>query len=253
MEAIRSGTTPERRTRCLLATVACLAFAAWFAYDGWVGWPKDNIPRILENLPGVSEDELRLDPAIDKEARARLTAGMSRAEIEETLGEPMVAEDDKLRYAGPTGVLIVPLSEGRYDGQAQWAEAAHSDFGIFGQKAIAVVLALGGVASLVMLVRVQQTQVVLDDRGLSYNRQPVITWDAMTGLDTSEYDRKGWVVLKYRTDGGEQSLKLDSYRIAEFDAIVDAICQRKGFENPLPVESASGGAADEESPESPKT
>ena len=63
---------------------------------------------------------------------------------------------------------------------------------------------------------------VLDDSGLRYNGRHV-PWEAMTGLRTDDYTRKGWVYLEYTAGGVTRSLRLDSYHVEKFDEIVNAM------------------------------
>ena len=98
-----------------------------------------------------------------------------------------------------------------------------------------------------MVQGIRRTHLLLDDTGLTYNRGPLIRWEDMKALDISTFARKGWVHLIYEQSGpersrmseqragGEQRLKLDEYHLARFDEVIDEICVRKHFENPLPV------------------
>ena len=171
---IESGTTRERRTRVLIVFLACLAFCLWFAYDGWMAYPKDN----------------REDEQAQRPARHR-----------------------------PVDILL--------------------------QKGLAVGFAVLSVIAAVHLVRVVRTRAVLDDQGLVYNRGPVIGWDHMTALDSDRYEAKGWVDLIYDSGGGQQRRRLDSYHLARFDDLIDEICHRKGFRNPLPEPSVRPPASEE--------
>ena len=57
----------------------------------------------------------------------------------------------------------------------------------------------------------------------------------MKALETSRFTKKGWVDLVYDDNGVEREMRLDEYHLAAFEEIIDAICVRKGFANPLPV------------------
>lgn len=166
---IESGTTKERRTRVLILFLAPLVFTGWFAYDGWIGYPRDN------------------------KVRQQAGAGLE-----------------------------------------------HSREDILTQKCMAGGCALAVIAAAVHLVRVLRTRVVLDDQGLRYGRKPVIGWDQMRGLDSQRYEAKGWVALVHQSPSGESRQRLDSYHLAGFEDMVDAICERKGFANPLPEPERRG-------------
>jgi hypothetical protein len=89
-----------------------------------------------------------------------------------------------------------------------------------------------------------RTRVVLDDNGLSYNRLH-IPWEAMTGLRAKDYSRKYWVDLEYTAGDVTRSLRLDSFHIQQFNEVLAAICERKGFPSPVeasgPKEDTGGG------------
>lgn len=88
-------------------------------------------------------------------------------------------------------------------------------------------------------MRVRGTRLVLDESGLTYQGKGPISWDAMRRLDTARFNEKGWVDLRYDESGTENSIRLDEYHIARFEEVIDEICTRKGFENPLPVHGAT--------------
>ena len=100
------------------------------------------------------------------------------------------------------------------------------------QKIIGAILAAVSLVVAVKVYFVSRTRVVLDDGGLTLNRRHV-PWDAMTGLATDDYDRKGWVDLEYGSNEATRSLRIDSYHIERFDEIVSAICERKQFPSPI--------------------
>ncbi len=50
---IESGTSKERRIRVLLVFVACLFFAGWFGYDGWINQDPEMLEHITFNRYGT--------------------------------------------------------------------------------------------------------------------------------------------------------------------------------------------------------
>jgi hypothetical protein len=103
---------------------------------------------------------------------------------------------------------------------------------------ISIVLAVVAVAALIHVVRVRRTWLELDDTGLTYRGAGPIAWVQMKRLDTARFREKGWVDLYYDDKGTERRLRIDEYHIAAFDEVIDAICQKRGFENPLPPPGA---------------
>ncbi len=94
---------------------------------------------------------------------------------------------------------------------------------------------LGGVSIWIgiVLIGVYLTRCVLDDEGLKYGNRPNIPWVTMKSLDTARFNKKGWLDLIYEKDGRQRKLRLDEYHLANFDELINAICARREFTNPL--------------------
>lgn len=215
----------------------------WFAYDGWVGYPRQNRQE-YENLfkPEPAPESLKIYPKVTKALEESLAGAKSLAEISQAVGgEPSRKTAVDCDWFGPTGRLTVKLSGDAPAGPPEFKEARKSDTELISQKGIALALVAGAVVTLARLAKIRSTRYVLDDNGLSAAGVGPIPWDAMQRLDTDSYVEKGWVDLRYVAGGQERSVRLDSYEIAAFDDIIDEICRRKAFENPLPVEK--GGSA----------
>ena len=50
MQAIHSGTTTERLVRAVLLVIMLTGFAAWYLWDGHVGYPRANARALIELL-----------------------------------------------------------------------------------------------------------------------------------------------------------------------------------------------------------
>lgn len=248
MNRIETGTTGERWIRCLVFVGLCVVFGAWFAYDGWVNYPTKNLQWAMQKMPpqppGSPPPKATANPNVTVknivQIRARLAdpeASLSRSQLISILGEPAGENPEKgeLYFIGPAIFAQIKL-EGdvvRRPSDVQAEESReHGEAEINNQKRLAVILAVVAVIALIQLVRILTTRVILDDEGLNYNGR-LVTWDAMCGLNAERYREKGWVDLEYR-DGDETStLRLDNYKVKAFKEIVNAICERKGFANPL--------------------
>jgi hypothetical protein len=113
------------------------------------------------------------------------------------------------------------------------------------QKFFAAACTGAGLIALVWLIKVWRTRVIVDDDSLTYGRR-TIPWDAMIDLDSSVYHAKGWLTLIYQAGKTERRIKLDSYKIEAYDDVIDAICQTKGFANPIPIDEVGDGLEDDE-------
>ncbi len=242
---IESGTTRERVVRCLIFLVVCGALAIYFAYDGYVGYPKKNLEQARKNFPKAVSTLPQANPNVTAERFAQLQADLPRNldEITDALGEPAYQDQKDAHFVGRYGVIRATLDGRRVSGLSwQKLEKSHAD--ILFQQGAAYSLALLTLVTLVQFFRILRTHVVLDDEGLAYNSRRV-TWDQMTSLVTDKYHDKGWVDLAYKkADGTEHKLRLDSYKIKAFDEIISALCQRKGFTSPIakpPAPDEPGG------------
>lgn len=249
---IESGPTKERVVRTLLQFVLIAFFAAWFAYDGWIGYPKRNLrdhldvtraeaaePLTEEDIRPLIYDTVSEDRvAAANEAMKAGSADQIREALTKVFGAPPSFETDQAWfYFGATLRLIIPMADGLPTGKVMQRSTPESAASIATQKGLAVGLAVAAVGLGFFLARVARTRLVLDEAGLAYNQRPVIPWDAMRSLDTSRFNRKGQVDLIYDDGGAERRLRLDEYHLARFEEIVDELCARKGFANPLPEPS----------------
>jgi hypothetical protein len=128
----------------------------------------------------------------------------------------------------------------------------HDSASLLFQKAMGFGLAPIGIGFLIQLVRVLLTRIRLDNAGLSLQGRPPIRYEAMQGIRADRYSRTGWIELDHTGAGGVQSVRLDSYVHKEFRPIVQAICDEKGWTNPLPPPKRGGHPSDA-SPAPPPT
>ncbi len=241
---IESGTTSERRTRALITALALLGGGLWFAYDGWIGYPGQNLAEFVDGV----KDSLAPDggtpqplPAVHEARAKELAAATSVDEIEQSLGgPPTVRTAFDLQWLGPSGKIVVEADSatGRIARPPAFHRFRRSETDILWQKAIGVALLAAFGYAAWRLGKIVSARFVLDDAGLRIPAAGPVSWDAMQRLEADAYIEKGWVDLWYQVDGSPRSVRLDSYEIGAFEHIIDEICRRKGFENPLPVENA---------------
>jgi len=247
---IESGPTGERKVRSTLLFLMITGFAGWFAYDGWYGWPRQNVEEHLQQIPPEERDKARSGPVYAtvtkrslpeaEKALKALDRAAQRTALEKLYGGPPTYETpDKWYYFGPTFRVVVSLDT--VPPALTYREAAHGDTDLLGQKLLAAALGLFGLYLVYHLYRVVTTRVVLSDAGLDYRGKGLIRWDQMRALDGSRFDEKGWIDLQY-DDGSPHTLRLDEYHLQRFGAIIEEICRRKGFDNPLSTKNGVPGA-----------
>ncbi len=245
---IESGPTGERKVRTLLLFLMVAVFSAWFAYDGWVGYPRSNYNEHLGQLTKEEREsvgELPVYPTVNKakwesgvKAVKEASASQRRSVLEALFeAKPSYENAEAMYYFGPAYRVKVSLRDGFPGDPMIGSPATKSETSIEWQLYLGAVLAVVSVYLLWFVLRVVRTHLVLDDTGLTYSGRGPIRWDQMKQLDISRFADKGWVDLLYDDNGAEGRVRLDEYHLARFDDIIDEICERKGFENPLPVDA----------------
>jgi len=246
---IESGPSGERKVRTSLLFLMVAVFAVWFAYDGWIGYPQKNREEHLDQLPPEEREKangVRIYASVTKETlpaarvalKKRTVAGQREALEKLYDGPPSYENEDVWYYFGPTFGVAIPLEKGK-PAKLSAHRTKKSSTDIIGQKVLAVVLGILSLYLLRLLIRTFRTHLVLSEDGLTYQGDGPIGWDDMKRLDAARFSKKGWVDLIYQSQGDERRLRLDEYHLAKFDDVIDELCKRKGFENPLPVKSAS--------------
>ncbi len=256
---VETGTTNERLARCGIMALALCVFAAWFAYDGWHRYGKkarESLRRGLEEK-GIQVEELppphpklsfNYPEEHEAEFREKVREGWTQEEVLDEFGPPAfkykepATKRDSWHYIGTFCRLTLDW-ERHGTGDAIKVDKAHIEQvqpawryeSIQQQKFFAVVCGVLGLIGVVWFLKVYRTHVVADDEGLTYDRLR-IPYDAMVDLDPSDYPTKGWLVLRYTQGDSERQLKLDPYKIDDFEGIVDVLCEKRGFPNPIPVD-----------------
>lgn len=245
---IESGTTTEHRVRLGLFLVMLIVFAGYFGYDGMWGYPAKNLDWARQNIPNLPPEQkayIRTNPRVmvatlvEIEKAVKSPAGITEAKVRELLGEPSAVADHAGSgsvkdhwYVGPAACARVQVADGNVRDLSCLENVNKTESDIKMQKGLGVLLGIIAVGVAIYYIHIMTMKTVLDDAGLAAKRRRV-SWDEMTGLDTSDYDRKGWLDVVYRKGGEEGAVRLDSYHIASFDEIVGTICERKDFANPI--------------------
>lgn len=163
---------------------------------------------------------------------ARVEKGMPENKLLLELGKPSKVQERQLWFVGLATYARIEI----VDGAAKAIEYRENDKKTEGdiawQKRLAVLLLFVALWVAAKLYSVIRTRATLDDTGLTMNGKH-IAWEAMTALKNDKYELKGWLDLVYEVNGTSGELRLDSYHIARFSEIVQAICERKEFTSPL--------------------
>lgn len=242
---IESGPNTERSIRNLLMLLMVAFFAAWFAYDGWVGYPAKNFEDLLKQMPPELREKATsatVYPSITEailpfmeEAKQAPSVVAARDILETAVGGPPSLESsDAWFYFGPALGFKLSIERGA-PARLSAMRTPKSAMDIRLQQYIAMGL-IGLTAYLIVFnLMLRRTRMVLNDAGLTVAGTGPIPWSAMKSLDISRFADKGWVDLIYDDHGSPRTLRLNEYHHSAFDDVIDALCRQKGFENPLPL------------------
>jgi hypothetical protein len=251
---IESGPTTERKVRTSLLLLLVVFFGAWFAYDGIRGYPGKNRTELIETLPveqrakatsapvyaRVNTENLELLLRAIKGGETLTTTVFKTGSLDEKRaflarlfgGPPSFENDRTFYYFGPAWGVKFDVDSGS-SLQVSPLKTQRSETDLAFQKGAGMVLGVLSLYLIFFVIRVRRTHAVLDDTGLTYNRTKKISWESMKALDSSRFVVKGWVDLIWDNGGVDDQLRLDEYHLANFNEILTAICEKKGFENPL--------------------
>ncbi len=256
---IDCGTTTEHRVRLGIFLVMCIVFAGYFGYDGLWGYPAKNLEWAKQNIPispaqkdGIKTNPRVMLPEVDKLAKlANSASGLTEEQLHAALGEPAIVVPDATSYTrdawyvGPAACVRIKLVGAKIEEIAPLQNINKSEEDIKMQKVFGVGLGIVAVVMGLYYIRIMTMRTVLDEEGVAVKGRRV-AWDEMRSLDTSDYQRKGWLDLVYSRDGRDGSVRMDSYHINQFDAIINAICDRKGFETPIKPRAMAEETAEDE-------
>ncbi len=97
-------------------------------------------------------------------------------------------------------------------------------------------LMIGAVLVVANFVRVRNQRIRVDDEHLSVNAL-TIPLSAITQIDKTYFDSKGFFVLSYKTNGSEKNLKLYARSYDNLSAVLDRLIEE--LSGPAPQEGKS--------------
>jgi len=260
---VESGPAKADRNWSLISLIICIVLSAWFVYDGAIGWPQKNreeARKQLAPLVGAANVPQRLGERPTRADFKRLQAEKpsDAARMREILtGDPQaepfhVTQDGPRRiehYVSDYGEAAVPVAGNRVLlDEARWTVWHKPREEIRAQFYWAIVPLPFALYFIYRVYRAATLRVVVDDEGLTYGGRH-IPLEAITAV--RDFNPKGWVDLYYRRGASERRLRLDNQKIDRFEEIVAAVCQAKGFDNPLPAPASAAPSGDGDSPSDP--
>lgn len=246
MDRIETGTTGERKTRLVIFSLLFLGFGVYSMYDYVKGYPEANVTELRQKLP-PTDKALTIVPgekvskATVESLRARLKTGtVSRQEVIDLLGEPVLEQGGALYFIGRAVFCKVAVKDGnavapRTDAEERdFAQESnkHKEAEVDQQRTMGIITLAVGALGLIQLIRVSVFKVVVDDAGLAYGGRR-IAWNAIEKLDVSDCRKKGRVTIEFKDGDEADVLKLDDYKVKDFRGVVTAICLKKGLADPF--------------------
>jgi hypothetical protein len=252
MQAIVSGSTTERVVRTSIVTVLAVFASAYCFYDGYIGYPRENLKRAVSELSPQPPSTPQIAAGLTSKSAGEVDRGWSLTDLVARWGDPGWRQNNEARFFGPGGQLVVTLVNDRVI-KSEYQEAKYkTEFDLLVQKIMGCAV---GAAALVLLVhwfRVMFARTRMTEEGIKTSGRPWVPFDAITGLRSERFAKKGWVDVEYALNGRTGTLRLDDYKIKAFPAIMQEICRRKGFEDPYKkwiAEKAGAAPADSTSTE----
>ena len=190
-EPIVAVASRDYRIRRYIMTVLMLGFGAYFLYDGYIGYPKENRAA--------------------SDARRRIESATQRAQAAATEEERQAAEAE----AEAARVELKAYSE-------------HSPTDIRLQKILGYTLIPLSLVFLVYILHKSRSAYRLENGVLHVPGHPPVPLESITEMDKGLWDRKGIAFINYQLTGGEAGqIKLDDfiYQQKPTDAIVERIEQ----------------------------
>jgi hypothetical protein len=183
----RASTTV--RNKNLLIILMCAVFFAWFAYDGYVGYPRRN-DRIVERMKGWL-DEGKIDPEFDKDIRGWQGWSNETPEARERMDKVVASSKNRVKVEEWKAVLDISVQ--------RW-----------------IVLGLAGATagSIWWFFHCQRRRAIGEETTVSPAEGVVVPWDKITRVDNTRWKSTGIVEITFPgPDGKPQKAKFDDYEL----------------------------------------
>lgn len=253
---LESGSARMDALQLGILAAAFLFFAAWFYKDGkWTYLEKNRVKarQALTPFLGLEGVPAQLGERPTNQDFDALVASNPQTfdDVIARLGPPKKENYDpslgdvKLFYSD-YGMITVTVIGGKVKlSPNDWKKWEHEKGEIDQQFYWGIGSGVIGLWLAYRTFKAATLRVVIDESGMTYGSKR-IPFSAMTRL--AEYKKKGLCSLYYNdANGQERRLRLDSYKVAKFEEIIDALVAAKGFSNPRPPEENPDDERREES------
>jgi len=222
----RASTTV--RNKNLLIILMCAVFFVWFAYDGFVGYPRNN-DRLVNRLVGLAKD--------GKIATEHLSL------LETWQGWSNETPENRAKLDA-----IVAGSKNQVEG---WK--ATLDISV--QRWIVQELGVATAAAAWWFIHCQRRRAIAEETTVSPMPGVVIPWEKITRVDNTRWKSTGIVEITFPgPDGTPQKAKFDDYELERKPLldILDLLLEKAVNAEFIPKEDAAPESAEGVSPEPSK-
>ena len=208
------------RNKNFIIVLMCVGSMAWFAYDGWKGYPtaNDACVKILADSPQVAS------------ADQEFVRGWKKW-VNETA-------ENRQRMD-----LLVENAKKNVGGLAHWKKVSEINL----QRWIVLGLLGATGAAIWWFVHCQRRRAIADDATLSPSPGVVIPWEKITKVDNTRWHSMGIVEITYSDSAGNSAkAKLDDYETERKPLleILDMLAEKAVNAEFFPTEETAPDAAE---------
>ena len=226
MAIVAPISTWEKR-RPLVLAVICVLVAAWFAYDGWYGWPAaDNaVYKKMQQpgLQGVGRQARRIALTWPGWHQATTRQLMGSKDII-TPGKPPSREDKAIVRALDGGNNFIGFDKLAYK---YHFSQYHTVTDIYNQRWIVLGVGIVALLGLFWYQRVRNRKIQADETGLILANGQVIPWPKIKVIDNVRWHSKGFVRITYTSpENQEKNAVLDGTLYENLSAVLELMAER---------------------------
>jgi hypothetical protein len=185
------------RNKNLLIILMCAGFFVWFAYDGWVAYPRTNDIAVTRLKQMMADGKLKANDSIELDQWQELLnkwKGWNAASYR---------EHQRMNDIATRGMAIAGGVEG-------WKRP----FDIELQRYIVYGLGVAVIAAIWWFIHCQRRRAIADDSTVSPSPGVVIPWDKITIVDNTRWKKSGIVDITYTdVQGKVRQAKFDDYEL----------------------------------------
>ncbi len=215
--------------RPLLLVLICLFAAAWFAYDGWYGWPAaDNAVYAKMQQPGLQ--------GVGEQARkiALTWPGWHHATARELMGSRTFIQPGQAPSRQDKAIVRALDGSNHFIGFDKLAyihhfPQYHSITDIYNQRWIVLGLGIAATLGLLWYWRVRNLKIQADETGLILSNGQVIAWPNIKVIDNTRWHSKGFVRITYvGPDDKDQDTVLDGALYDNLAGVLQMMAEHAG-------------------------